>query len=48
MNEFLSSIGLLSISLFILYVMKKVNEYFYFKKIDNNESYNFDKEDDEY
>jgi hypothetical protein len=47
MNEVLSGIGLLSISLLILYVMKKVDNYFYFKK-ERNQSYNFDKDDDEY
>ncbi len=48
MNEVLSRIGLLSISLFILYVMKKIDEYFYFKKIDNDKNDDFDKDDDEY
>lgn len=46
MNEVLIRIGLCSIVLLIVYIIKKVDEYFYFKK-DENISYKFDKEDDE-
>lgn len=47
MNDILARIGLLSIAVFILYIMKKINEYLYFKKIDHT-CCNFDNDDAEY
>ena len=46
MNGILSKIGLCSIALLILYVIRKVYDYFYFKKEDN-EKYKIDDDDDE-
>lgn len=46
MNSFLTVIGLLSICMVILYIMKKVSEYLDLKK-EEKTSYKFDKDDDE-
>lgn len=43
MDGILSTIGLCSIVLFIFYIIKKVDDYLYFKK-DGNKNINFDKE----
>lgn len=46
MNEFLARVGMLSIALLILYIIKKVDDYLYFRR-EENEIYNSDKDDDE-
>lgn len=46
MGEFLSRIGLFSIWMLILYIIKKTNDYFYFKN-EESKIYKFDQGDDE-
>jgi hypothetical protein len=42
----MSTIGLCSIVIFIFYIIKKVDDYLYFKKEDNK-NINFDEDSDE-
>jgi hypothetical protein len=45
MNGFLSTVGSCAIVVLVAYIIKKINDYLYSKK-ENNQNYKFDKEDD--